>query len=1008
MDWVKGILTLLGSLATIVVSQAQTTIPVDSNQVGRSLYHYDTDNGLLHNTVKKIAFDNAGFMWIVSEKGISRFDGKNFRHYPSGEIAGHHKSIGYIDKNLYTTSDKMILLDKGQFLTQFDLDRSDFRENAGGQYLKITQLEKLKKPYPRVIDKHYYRANDSSFFALARKSDTLEYFQKDSLRAKWKIKIFRKDFVGTSILYSFVWKEHFFNVTNDNLIEEYDANGLVREFSIPKEIKFHSLIWSDQDWVFISTGESVYQLSFDEYNEISLKLIVRIPGIRITQAARVNDKLYYVGTGRNGLYRVQFHDINSHHSTEYPEANSSRSVFEVGQDSLLNERGLLSTPKGFTLLKDADVPLLFDDSLTTMVFEKDYWRDSTLENENMLMSIKYSGQILKDSNGRYWCAGNRGLMKIKPNKFEVIFDEKHLEIIRVSQYNPFTHSIWRFFRNGVRVYNINEERFESIPALEGIYFRGVYFEEDGKIWITTYGQGLKMWDGEQLHSFPSDLSGALDYCHFILEDERNFFWISTDNGLIKVSKNELLHYIEDPATKPHFYRFDKSYGMVGNEFNGRGNPSGRILRNGRFAFASQTGPVSFDPLQLNEAIAQFPIVLDGFKIDDKDTSISSLSSLTQDFEQLEFHVSYPYYYNSSTLGFEYRIEGLHEHWYSIPENRKISIGSLDYGQYELQIRRRNGFGEDNYSFLNYPLFVQMRYYQTLGFKIFASAAVLLIIISLFFLNNWLGKLKRLRLEKIIHEKTHEQLVLNEELKLNLAKVKKSQLELEQNNSIKDRFMAMYTHHVRGPLRFIHTIAKSSAKQYDNIEKDEMVERLGDIETSIDGVYELTEKMFRLVRNEQDSISIEEKEFELSDFLENMCQSFEAEANKAGIHLNYNWSSTLKLKSEPNILSIVLSNVLDNAIKHSKANAIEIGTFELKDHVVISIKDNGQGIPPMLMKELESSTDDEQSEGTHVGFGLKTNKELLKVLKGHMEIESSEKGTSISIFIHNHKLSDEAY
>ena len=44
---------------------------------------YTTANGLVHNTVKKCIADNNGFLWIITENGLSRFDGyqfKNFQH----------------------------------------------------------------------------------------------------------------------------------------------------------------------------------------------------------------------------------------------------------------------------------------------------------------------------------------------------------------------------------------------------------------------------------------------------------------------------------------------------------------------------------------------------------------------------------------------------------------------------------------------------------------------------------------------------------------------------------------------------------------------------------------------------------------------------------------------------------------------------------------------------------------------------------------------------------------
>ena len=45
------------------------------------LFHnYNTRNGLINNIIYSMASDKSGFIWIGSESGLSRFDGKSFYH----------------------------------------------------------------------------------------------------------------------------------------------------------------------------------------------------------------------------------------------------------------------------------------------------------------------------------------------------------------------------------------------------------------------------------------------------------------------------------------------------------------------------------------------------------------------------------------------------------------------------------------------------------------------------------------------------------------------------------------------------------------------------------------------------------------------------------------------------------------------------------------------------------------------------------------------------------------
>jgi len=43
--------------------------------------HYNTENGLAGNSVYSILYDNEGFIWLGTDYGVSKFDGKNFVNY---------------------------------------------------------------------------------------------------------------------------------------------------------------------------------------------------------------------------------------------------------------------------------------------------------------------------------------------------------------------------------------------------------------------------------------------------------------------------------------------------------------------------------------------------------------------------------------------------------------------------------------------------------------------------------------------------------------------------------------------------------------------------------------------------------------------------------------------------------------------------------------------------------------------------------------------------------------
>lgn len=65
--------------------------------------HWDNSNGLLMNTVYRTVQDCTGFIWMATEEGLVRFEGKTFKIYNQNNTPGiqtpafnnlTHKGVG--------------------------------------------------------------------------------------------------------------------------------------------------------------------------------------------------------------------------------------------------------------------------------------------------------------------------------------------------------------------------------------------------------------------------------------------------------------------------------------------------------------------------------------------------------------------------------------------------------------------------------------------------------------------------------------------------------------------------------------------------------------------------------------------------------------------------------------------------------------------------------------------------------------------------------------------------
>jgi signal transduction histidine kinase len=97
---------------------------------------------------------------------------------------------------------------------------------------------------------------------------------------------------------------------------------------------------------------------------------------------------------------------------------------------------------------------------------------------------------------------------------------------------------------------------------------------------------------------------------------------------------------------------------------------------------------------------------------------------------------------------------------------------------------------------------------------------------------------------------------------------------------------------------------------------------------------------------------------------------------------------------------ILRNLLNNALKYRKS-FVEVKVIEKNDHLVLSVKDDGEGIPSVFhTKIFESYFQLEAKNGTPIrgsGLGLAGVMILVEDLGGKLFLESEEgKGAEFSL------------
>lgn len=136
-------------------------------------------------------------------------------------------------------------------------------------------------------------------------------------------------------------------------------------------------------------------------------------------------------------------------------------------------------------------------------------------------------------------------------------------------------------------------------------------------------------------------------------------------------------------------------------------------------------------------------------------------------------------------------------------------------------------------------------------------------------------------------------------------------------------------------------------------------------------------------------------FNLNDIINTLYPLLETRAIKEGKFIELELGSIPKLNLDKNEIRQLLLNLINNAFDAmEKGKSVYITTLDEKDHVVLSIKDEGSGIPPELIEKISVPFVTSKLNGT--GLGLPICFSIAKRNNAEISFTSSSNGSTFHI------------
>ena len=225
--------------------------------------------------------------------------------------------------------------------------------------------------------------------------------------------------------------------------------------------------------------------------------------------------------------------------------------------------------------------------------------------------------------------------------------------------------------------------------------------------------------------------------------------------------------------------------------------------------------------------------------------------------------------------------------------------------------------------------------------------------------------------------------------------------LMQVDELKRNFMSLITHDLKTPVARIQGMT-------------EMLGRAGADSKIVNAIIASTEELNRFITSilelakvETDRVKLELVSKDINKVIEDCVRKFQYEAQMKGINISTELEPLFPIKIDIALVSKVISNLLDNALKYSpKGSEIVVSSQESQTRpgfIEISIKDNGIGISLKDQENLFLKFYRPQNDQTMVvkgyGLGLYLSKYFIELHQGTIKLESQPgKGSKFTILL----------